>query len=142
MILKNRNQYFKLVFVFLILLGSYSCTNTKDEIRRELNLGIKASYASENIKAIEHFENVIAMDSNNAEAYLNLGRVYMGFGDYDIALKNLDKAIDINPKYGEAYRSRAQLHSYKGDKDAACKDYLAAEKNGIENLYNYTKHCR
>jgi Tfp pilus assembly protein PilF len=53
-----------------------------------------------------------------------------------------NKAISIDSTYGEAYKSRAQLKSYLGDRDAACKDYLYAEKYGVPNLYNFTKFCK
>ena len=133
-------KYF--LFLAIIIFGLNSCTNKKEKIRQELNLGIKASYSGKNDIAKAHFRKVIQWDEDNAEAYLYLGRVSMNQQKYPIAMDYLNKAILLNPKYGEAYRSRAQLFFILGDRDASCQDYLAAEENGVKNLYNYTKHCR
>ncbi len=132
------------VFLFwaLMVLTFFSCVNKEKKIREELNLGIKANYANKTEMAIEHFQNVIRMDSNNAEGYFNIGLSYMSKADYRLALKQFSHAIQLNPKYGEAYRSRAQLHFILGDRDASCQDYLKAEELGIENLHNYTKFCK
>ena len=132
----------RLFFLLFIAVIFSACTDRKDDIRRELNLGIKANYSNLHSIAIEHFEQVLDWDENNQEAYLNLGRVYMGKKDYEKAMESYNQAITIDDKYGEAYRSRAQLHFLLGDRDATCKDYIMAEDLGIENLYNYTKFCR
>ena len=130
---------FGLVFLLLFLA---SCTDSKEKIRRELNNGIRANYATKYDLAVEHFERVIIWDENNKEAYLNLGRVYYNKKEYDKSMLSYNKAIIIDSTYGEAYRSRAQLNFYLGEKDLSCKDYLDAEKYGIKNLYNYTKFCK
>ncbi len=133
----------KIVFTFsLVLLVFTSCTNDKDKIRQELNDGIRASYATKYEIALEHYNNVLEMDSKNTEAVLNIGRVYFNKRKYDKALEYYNKAIDIDSTYGEAYKSRAQLRTINGDRDAACKDYLKAEKYGVPNLHNYTKFCK
>ncbi len=142
--MKIRKQFkIGLFFVSLLIISiAYSCKDQKQTIREEINLGIKATYANEWKIAIDHFNYVISLDSNNAEAYLYLGRTYMGKRNYKLALKQYNKSIELNPKFGEAYRSRAQVYAILGDKDAACRDYVKAEDLGVENLYNYTKFCR
>jgi len=139
---RNNSSYLILAVFFLIVISNYSCTDKKDDIRREINLGIKANYSNKHDVAIEHFEKVLSWEENNQEAYLNLARVYINMRDYDKSMEYLDKTIDIAPEYGEAYRSRAQLYSILGDRNAACKDYLKAEEFGVKNLHNYTKHCK
>lgn len=135
-------KFFNLLIIVLFVTVFSSCTNRKDDIRRELGRGIKANYANQYTVAIEHFEKVLQWDENNQEAYLNLGHVYFGMGKYEKAINFYDQAIAIDPKYGEAYRSRAQTHFALGDRDAACKDYVKAEELGIPNLSNYTKFCK
>ncbi len=135
-------KFIKWFSVVLLLLVFVSCSNRADDIRREINLGIKANYSNKHDVAIEHFEKVLSWEENNQEAYLNLARVYINMRDYDKSMEYLDKTIDIAPEYGEAYRSRAQLYSILGDRNAACKDYLKAEEFGVKNLHNYTKHCK
>ena len=127
-------------FSTVLLLGS--CKNKNQTIREELNLGVKATYANEWQIAIDHFNYVLSLDSNNAEAYLYLGRTFMGKRKYKKALSLFDKSILKNPNLGEAYRSRAQVYVILGDRDASCHDYLKAEALGVENLHNYTKFCK
>jgi len=126
----------------LALVVLSSCTNKKDEIRRELNDGIRASYATKYEIAIEHYNNVLDIDPQNTEAYLNLGRVFFNKKKYEKAMEYYNKTIEIDSSYGEAYKSRAQLNTLLGDRDAACQDYLKAEKYGVPNLYNFTKFCK
>lgn len=130
------------LFIIVMTLFISACTSKEEKIRREINLGIKANYASHFKIAIEHFENVIKWDETNAEAHLNMGRSYMGLKKYKDAMRIYTKTIELNPNYGEAYRSRAQLHFFLGDRDASCQDYLKAEELGVENLHNFTKHCK
>lgn len=137
--IKLISKTFGLVFILLFFA---SCTDSKEKIRRELNNGIRANYATKFDVAKAHFEKVISWDKNNKEAYLNLGRVYFNMKEYSKSMESYNKAIIIDSTYGEAYRSRAQLNFYLGKKDLSCKDYLAAEKYGIKNLYNYTKFCK
>ena len=133
----------KITFIFtLVLFVLSSCTDTKEKIRIELNDGIRASYATKYEIALEHYDNVLEMDSKNTEATLNIGRVYFNKKKYDKAMEYYNKAIEIDYSFGEAYKSRAQLHTVLGDRDAACKDYLSAEKYGVPNLYNFTKFCK
>lgn len=132
----------KLIVLFLVLATLGACQSKEEKIRKEINLGIKANYSILYDVAIEHFENVIEWDENNKEAYMNMGRSYIGKKEYRKAIEILDKAILIDPKYGEAYRSRAQAYFILGDRDAACRDYLEAEANGVKNLYNHTRHCK
>jgi tetratricopeptide (TPR) repeat protein len=139
-ILKFRKGLFFLAMV--IALFSTSCKDKKQTIREEINLGIKATYANEWKIAIDHFNYVLSIDSTNAEAYLYLGRTYMGKRNYKLAIKQYNKSIELNPKFGEAYRSRAQVNAILGNKDAACHDYVKAEELGVENLHNYTKFCK
>jgi len=133
----------KIVLILsLALVFLSSCTDKKEKIRRELNDGIRASYATKYEIAIEHYNNVLNIDSKNTEAYLNLGRVFFNKKNYDKAMEYYNMAIEIDSTLGEAYRSRAQLYNVLGDRDAACKDYISAEKYGVKNLYNYTKFCK
>ncbi len=140
-----RNNFFLKInsaVVLSLLLSMMSCTNHKQTIRENLNLGVKASYAGKWSIAIKHFDTVLDMDSTNTEAYLDLAKVYIGKRQYTKAMSFLNKAINIDPKYGDAYLSRARLYTIIGNKEAACKDYLKAQANGVENLYNYTKFCK
>jgi len=133
----------KAMFISIIMLVFVvSCKDQKQTIREEINLGIKATYSSDWKIAMDHFDYVISLDSTNAEAYMYKGRMFIGMRKYTKALTVLDKSILLNPKFGEAYRSRAQVYAILGNRDASCQDYLMAEELGVQNLHNYTKFCK
>jgi superkiller protein 3 len=48
-------------------------------------------------KGIELFNKVLAMDSKNSAALINIGTAFMSKFQYDDAIKSFQKAIDVNP---------------------------------------------
>src|SRR5436190_15911175 len=46
-------------------------------------------------------------------AYVNRGNAYHSRGEYDQAIADYGKAIEINPKYAEAYNNRGATHEKK-----------------------------
>jgi len=50
---------------------------------------------------------------NNAQAYYNRGLVYYEEDQYDEAISNYTKAIEINPRYAAAYYYRGLAYYYK-----------------------------
>ena len=53
----------------------------------------------------------------------NRGYAYNETGDYDKAIADCDKAIELDPEDATAYRSRGDAYEEKGDYDKAIKDY-------------------
>ncbi len=52
-------------------------------------------------------------DLNDADAYLNRGIVYQRKGQYDQAISDYNKALEINPRYALAYYNRAERVSLR-----------------------------
>jgi tetratricopeptide (TPR) repeat protein len=66
----------------------------------------------------------MASEFNKYSKYVALGRMSLGDGFYENALKEFTKAIELNPKDYEAYRHRARiLWSKFKDFDSSEKDY-------------------
>ena len=130
-----------LIIILLVFLAA-SCTDNQETIRKEINTGVKELYKGDLTSAIQRFSSVIEMDSTNCEAHLYLGRAYFNQGKNELAMKEYNTAIRHNSKYGEAFRSRAQLWFVLGDRPNSCRDYLRAKKFGVKNLENYTGHCK
>jgi tetratricopeptide (TPR) repeat protein len=59
-------------------------------------------------------------------AYNNRGNAYDYKGQYDQAISDYTKAIEINPKYGLAYYNRGIAHNNKGQYDQVISDYTKA----------------
>ena len=58
--------------------------------------------------------------------YNNRGNAWHNKGDYDRAIDDYNKALEINPRYAKAYNDRGNAWSDKGDYVRACSDYQKA----------------
>ncbi len=75
--------------------------------------------------------------SQNPDAYipyLNRGRIYYRQQKYDIAIKDLNKALDINHESGETYYMRALTYSKMGNKAQALLDVAKAKSYGFNKI--------
>ena len=64
--------------------------------------------------------------SKLAEAYCSRGIAYAKKREYDRAIADYDKAIDLNPKNAKAYYQRGYVYDIKGERDRAMADYNQA----------------
>ncbi len=65
----------------------------------------------------------------DAKVLRETGAAYISTGEYDKAISNLDKALQINPKYAEAYSNRADAYIRMGENAKAISDLNAAFKS-------------
>ncbi|ELP56658.1 tetratricopeptide repeat family protein [Microcystis aeruginosa TAIHU98] len=72
-------------------------------------------------------ETRIAQGNNqDAIGHYNRGIDYIQQEKYDLALAEFTKAININPRYAEAYLNRGVLYAVQGKPDLALSDYNQA----------------
>ncbi|CAD8116827.1 unnamed protein product [Paramecium primaurelia] len=64
-------------------------------------------------KMIKELINKIELDSNSAELYINIGNLYMKQRNYELALENLNKGIELDPKSFLAYFKRDYQEALK-----------------------------
>ena len=82
-------------------------------------------------------------DMNKAEEYYDSGIEKANSGDYQGAIKDYDKAIEINPKDAEAYYNRGAAKLGLGQKDSGCLDLYKARELGHSGAYQTIKeHCK
>ena len=63
-------------------------------------------------------------------------------GDIQGAIEDYNKAIEINPKYAEAFYNRGIAKFTIGDKEGACSDWRKAGELGVIESYEMIKkHC-
>ncbi len=58
--------------------------------------------------------------------YVNRGNDYAKKGQYDEAILNYNKALEINPRYALAYYNRGNAYDEKGQYDQAISDFTKA----------------
>ncbi len=77
-------------------------------------------------------------ESRDAKFYNNRGAAYGEKGEYDQAISDLNKAIEINPRYNKAYNNRGVVYRRKGQYDRAISDFnKAIEINPLDaEAYN------
>jgi Tfp pilus assembly protein PilF len=72
------------------------------------------------------------VNPNSPKAYINLGTPAINKADMDMAIADCNKAIEINPKYLEAYGVRARIYMMSEDFDKARKDVDKVKELGGE----------
>jgi tetratricopeptide (TPR) repeat protein len=65
-------------------------------------------------------------ESGDAQFYNNRGTAYGEKGQYDQAISDFNKAIEINPRYNTAYNNRGIVYRLKGQYDHAISDFNKA----------------
>ena len=81
-------------------------------------------------KVIADFNKAIEIKPSD-KVYCNLGIAYISKGDYDRALLNYSKAIDVNPNNMLAYSYRAIVYYEKNDYANCWNDVALADSLGM-----------
>src|SRR5258708_2663966 len=91
------------------------------------------STLDEKEKAIAVYDQAIALDPDNADAYYRRGNAYYKLNEYKKSIADYEKAIALDPDYAQAYYRRGNayqaLHKYDAIKDEyekAIADYERA----------------
>ena len=64
--------------------------------------------------------------SRDVDFYFNRGFAYINKGQYDRAISDYTKAIEIDPKYASIYYNRGIAYDNKGQYDQAISDHTKA----------------
>jgi Flp pilus assembly protein TadD len=90
--------------------------------------------------ALQRAENLgqkaIAIDSTSAGAHALLGSTYIRYADYDRALDEMRRAVELNNSDPEAYAGLATVLLWAGDVDASVKAFETAGKLGLNFTVN------
>ena len=108
---------------------------------KDLRAFVKASQAESAVsykvdwhkKKIQYFDEdgQLVQEGNielhpNAETYNKLARMYSDKGNYDKAILNLTKVIELNPNDAQAYNFRGAAYLLKFNEDQAIADFTKA----------------
>lgn len=83
-------------------------------------------------KALNSFVRASTVAPEDAEAYFGVGYTYRLMTQYQQAIPQLKKAIDLRPDYYEAQRELAYCHHSQGETDQAIKQYQVASSYRAE----------
>jgi tetratricopeptide (TPR) repeat protein len=72
-----------------------------------------------------------------AAFYARRGNDYANKGQYDEAISNYNKALEINPRLAEAYESRGIAYGKKGQCNQAISDYTKALEINPRDVWAY-----
>lgn len=93
--------------------------------------------------AVANYDKAIAIDANNPEVYTRLGRAWYRAQDMNRAMQYLDKAIQVDPEFGPAYRTKADIlylaDSLSGAINIYESKYLALTNRSCEALTTYVQ---
>ncbi len=77
-------------------------------------------------KAISAFVKATTIAPEDAEGYFGIGLTYRLMNQYDQAIPQLNKALQLRPDYYEAHRELAYCHHGAGNNDKAIREYNTA----------------
>ena len=108
-----------------------------DHYRPHFNLGTSYLGVEAYALAITAFETSLAHSPPYPEEiYTNIGSAYIETGRYDAARRNLNRAVELNPKAYIAHNLLAKLERKNGNYTAALDHYKKAIKTR-PNAYSY-----
>lgn len=76
--------------------------------------------------AVEIYEGLIAAEPDEAALYTSLAGALGAMGNYDGALEQLERALELEPLNVEAYHNRAVIHERRGQSELAIAEYSTA----------------
>ena len=107
--------------------------------RVELN-GVLQGWTADPQDALQRAERLgqkaIAIDQTSAGAHALLGSIYIRYADYDRALDEMRRAVDLNGSDPDAYVGLATALLWSGDIDGSVKDFETARKLGLTMSVN------
>jgi tetratricopeptide (TPR) repeat protein len=78
-------------------------------------------------KAIQDYTSIIQLNPNNRNAHFNLGYIHQIYLNiFPEAIKHYGRAIEVDPRYAEAFYNRGLCFEAVGNLDAAESDYKSA----------------
>ncbi len=114
-------------------------------VSSQINLPELASYYGDLSLAERELQAFLEVDSRNIDAWLNLGNVYLGQGNYGEAIASYLHLLTIDPNLSDVYHNLGLAYQAKGDSALGAFylgeiAYLQADyATAIDYYYQYTQ---
>jgi Flp pilus assembly protein TadD len=114
-----RTNAFKLFLLFLLILGSVSCSNKEQQAQKHYKKGFEFHNQGSLDQAIEEYQEALKLNPSYAEVYMNLGAIYVSKKDYDQAVQQFKKVVELNHFNAKAHYNLGMVYVYNGEKEKA-----------------------
>jgi tetratricopeptide (TPR) repeat protein len=93
-----------------------------------VHLGVYNNMLKNNDLAIEYYSKSLAITTKKVAPFIYAcrGRAYENKGEYDRAIGDYNKAIELDPELAGTYNSRGIAYTYKGEYERAIRDHEKA----------------
>lgn len=89
------------------------------------------------IQAIALLSELIGIDPDNAQAYLNRGSSYVRVGEFGLGLRDYDRVIELEPNRFEGWYNRGSTHLAAREYDEAVADLTQTIRLKPDLAYAY-----
>ena len=122
-------QLLCITFLFLITGTTFAQESDTNNIKQQA----LALYATKNFPQAEKLLDNLPPDEKNEEIYLILSNLALENNDTNLAIQNLNKALDKNPNFYKAYYNLGNIFIEKGSYILAQNNYELALENNKTN---------
>jgi Flp pilus assembly protein TadD len=92
-------------------------------------------------EALPHFEKYLAVKTDNALAWMNVGIIYGGRQDWGKAAEYLQKAVEVDPENSMVQHNLGVLLTMTGEQEKALQHYHKAIALGTESPQVYADYA-
>jgi tetratricopeptide (TPR) repeat protein len=96
------------------------------------NIGLCNIRLGKKDEALKWLNLTLELDSTDVKAYVLLARIYSATEEFDLALENIEKAIELDPLNKEHYIQAGDVHVIRNHNFRAIPMYLKAYEIGKE----------
>ena len=104
----------------------------------ELNISCVPSEQEEYDKLLDFYINSVKQNPSDASAYYNLGQIRHKKGKFKEAIREFDKALELEPNFSFAYVARGESNASLQSYDASLADFNKAISLNPNNSTAYS----
>lgn len=111
-------------------------TDNMNEINRYFSIAYNAVESGNYSEAVKYYSKIIESEPDELTLKVvlnNRGIAYQNLGQYDLALKDYQRVINMDPEHPQSYGNRGNVYDASGNYEKAIADYT----RGIELKSDY-----